>query len=139
MLSGSEHLLASSNSTLLTAAITLMLFAFFSGTLIGPSFIPRGAQPVFWLNPGFAAFLQIGLGNAVRMPFAARRWRLIQVFMNAEIIPGSFTNIGADLGFETKQETNARELHGRRPKEQQNGKEDEPCDAQKPALGLWRG
>ena len=80
-------LLSPSNSTLLTAAITLILFAFFSGPLIGPSFLPSSMKGIFWLNPGYAAFLQIGLGNAVRMPFASTRWRLIQVFMNAEIMP----------------------------------------------------
>ena len=80
-------LISPANATLLTAAITLILFAFFSGCLIGPSFLPDGAHLIFWLNPGFASFLQIGLGNAIRMPFSLNRWALIQLFMESNILP----------------------------------------------------
>jgi len=80
-------LIAPANSTVMTASLTLILYAFFSGALIGPSFLPKSLQFIFWFNPGYASFLQIGLGNAVRMPFSLARWALIRLFMNSEIMP----------------------------------------------------
>lgn len=80
-------LAAPSNCTLIAAALTLILFAFFSGVLISPSITPSSMHAVFWLNPGYAAFIQIGLGNAVSMPFGMSRWSLLSLFMNSDIMP----------------------------------------------------
>ena len=80
-------LLSPANGTLLTAATTLILFAFFSGALIGPEMLPEALRCIFWINPGYSSFLQIGLGNAVKMPFSLTRWRLIQLFTQSKIIP----------------------------------------------------
>ena len=80
-------LMAPNNSTLLTAACTLILYAFFSGPLIGPAKLPEVVRSIYWINPGFTSFIQIGMGNAVNMPFSLTRWALIDLFMRTEIIP----------------------------------------------------
>ena len=36
---------------------------------------------IFELNPGYNAFMQLGFGNAVQMPFSVARWRLTNVLM----------------------------------------------------------
>jgi hypothetical protein len=42
---------------------------------------------IFWINPGYAAFLQLALGNAVRMPFSLTRWALLQLLHDRLMMP----------------------------------------------------
>lgn len=80
-------LLSPANGTLITSALTLISFAFLSGVLLGPNVAPASARWIFWVNPGFAAFIQMGMGNAVRLPLSLTRWNLIVLFMEAGILP----------------------------------------------------
>lgn len=84
-------LVSPSNSTLLTAATTQILFAFLSGGLLGPSALPHSLRHLFWVNPGFGAFIQMMMGNAIKMPFSLDRWALTTMLLNAEILPSNVT------------------------------------------------
>jgi len=77
-------LLVPANSTLVTAAVTLLLFGFFSGILMGP---PEAVKWLFWANPGFAAYLEIGLLNMVNLPYDIDRARLMRVFTYKNLLP----------------------------------------------------
>ena len=83
------------NSTMLTTALTLISFAFLSGPLVGPAFLPDSMKWIFELNPGYNAFMQLGFGNAVQMPFSVARWRLTNVLMMSKMLPEDIDEIDA--------------------------------------------
>ena len=83
-------LLVPSNATIAAAAVTFILFACFSGLILGPSDVGN-LSILFWANPGFSAFVEIGMQNVVQLPFSLRRYVIVSRFVQQGIMPENVT------------------------------------------------
>ena len=79
-----------SNATLGTAAVTFILFACFSGLMLGPSDVGSVGW-LFWGNPGFLAYVEMGMQNVQELPFSLRRYVLVSRYVKKGILPQNVT------------------------------------------------